>query len=362
MDVVGQTKADARRAAAAWFGSAPLHSLVIEPLGNGHIHQTFLLHNPAKEGTRYVLQRVNGEVYRDVELLMQQTSRLLDQLATDIQFTNAYQVPDLVITPHGQAYSYEKRPNDENAWRLWRFVDRSVTCDPPTERAQIREAAAAFGAFQRTISVFTPGDLAQTIPGFLSMSSYLDAFDQAVDQRGQSTLQPLRQWLDLVAASRQWPDEILRRNAMIHGDCKINNLLFDCDRKRVLAVIDLDNCMHGNWAWDFGDLVRSISYSRGGFHEEDYRTCIEGFLAGRGALPDDHSTTNQLLALAPGFLAFMLGLRFLTDYISGNRYFAVSQTGENLRRAIEQFDLYRQFQTYELQMHEIASKVSANLD
>ena len=108
----------------------------------------------------------------------------------------------------------------------------------------------------------------------------------------------------------------MKSNAIIHGDCKINNVLFDQQGERVLSVIDLDNNMSGHWAWDFGDLVRSVSFSRGGFDEEDYRACLLGFLAGRGS----DRVVNEHLVSAPSYLAFMLGLRFLTDHLSGDIY------------------------------------------
>ena len=132
---------------------------------------------------------------------------------------------------------------------------------------------------------------------------------------------------------------------MIHGDCKINNLLFDRLGASVLSVIDLDNNMVGHWVWDFGDLVRSVAFSQGGFDRLDYQACLEGFLQGRGEKFSEDNSLVENLVEAPGFLAFMLGLRFLTDHLSGDRYFKVASHGDNLQRAIEQFELFAQFQS-----------------
>ena len=45
----------------------------------------------------------------------------------------------------------------------------------------------------------------------------------------------------------------------------------------------------------------------------------------------------------------MLGLRFLTDHLAGDQYFAVPKHGTT-QRAIEQFELFDQFQSNEDRM------------
>ena len=42
-------------------------------------------------------------------------------------------------------------------------------------------------------------------------------------------------------------------------------------------------------------------------------------------------------------MAFMLGVRFLTDYLDGDHYFAIHYTMQNLRRAKVQFALVDKF-------------------
>jgi hypothetical protein len=146
----------------------------------------------------------------------------------------------------------------------------------------------------------------------------------------------------------------MQPNGIIHGDCKINNVLFDQQGERVLSVIDLDNNMKGHWAWDFGDLVRSVAFSRGGFDVDDYRACLQGFLTGRGSTP----LINEHLIYAPSYLAFMLGLRFLTDHLGGDVYFSVPEHGDNLQRAMEQFALFQSFERNKALMGRIVSECS----
>ena len=110
--------------------------------------------------------------------------------------------------------------------------------------------------------------------------------------------------------------------------------------------------MNGHWAWDFGDLVRSVAFSRGGFDVDDYRACLQGFLTGRGSTP----LISEHLIYAPSYLAFMLGLRFLTDHLGGDVYFSVPEHGDNLHRAMEQFALFQSFERNKALMGRIVSE------
>ncbi len=340
MELANEDKANAQRAAPAWF-----EEVALEPLGNGHIHQTYLLHSDSSPQERFVLQKINGQVYGDIPALMSQTLGVLKALSANTRYCANYRVPELVSTRGGEPFCVITVNGEHQAWRLWRFVENSMTCDPPTNRQQIRAAAKAFGGYQSAIAALDPKDLVETIPGFLNMTHYLSAFDMAVAQSKASEIQVASPWIALVQRNRHWPKSLLESNAVIHGDCKINNLLFDRLGASVLSVIDLDNNMVGHWAWDFGDLVRSVAFSRGGFDRLDYKACLEGFLQGRGEKFSEDNSLVENLVEAPGFLACMLGLRFLTDHLSGDRYFKVASHGDNLQRAIEQFELFAQFQS-----------------
>ena len=115
----------------------------------------------------------------------------------------------------------------------------------------------------------------ETIPGFLDMTNYLRAFDATLGRSETSEREAAAQWIARVK-NRAWPESLLQVNAVIHGDCKINNLLFDQQGERVLSH---DGQQYdGSLGWTC-DLVRSVSFSRG-FHKLDYQACIEGFLGG----------------------------------------------------------------------------------
>ncbi len=47
------------------------------------------------------------------------------------------------------------------------------------------------------------------------------------------------------------------------------------------------------------------------------------------------------LAAVPAYMAYMLGLRFLIDYLDGDTYFRVAHPKHNLVRARSQFRLFQ---------------------
>lgn len=327
----------AKLAAQAWFAAAD-----VEPLGQGHIHQTYRLTDASQPNGSYVLQQINDVVYQDIDLLTAQTRSVLGALTNNSSYAGQYKVPELALTKQGLPLFKLPIDGRTTCWRMWRFVEGSTTFDPPQNRQQIRLAAQAFGAYQRALEMLEPSKLKHTIPNFLHMSAYLAQFDTVLDSADLAEITQAQLWIDLVQNHRRWPAELAVPNALIHGDCKINNALFDTAGSRVLAIIDLDNNMHGHWAWDFGDLVRSVTFSRGGFDLEDYQACVAGFRSGKAQQDLD----GQSLIHAPAYLAYMLGLRFLTDHLDGDRYFSVPNHGDNLRRAQEQLALFQQFQTH----------------
>ena len=140
----------------------------------------------------------------------------------------------------------------------------------------------------------------------------------------------------------------------------MNNLLFHPEQPRVTHLIDLDTAMRGHPAWDFGDLVRSVA---SGAEEagaaphvslETFERVARGFARGAGGIVDP-----KAFAAAPGHMSFMLGVRFLTDHCTGDRYFRVAHRGQNLERARSQLDAAWRFDALEAAFEDTLRHVAA---
>ncbi len=140
---------------------------------------------------------------------------------------------------------------------------------------------------------------------------------------------------ELVARAPEHARPATDEVTVIHGDCKVNNLLFAEDADEVVAILDLDTLMSGAWWLDFGDLVRSAAFdAQKQFLPHFYTALAQGFVAGCGTL---RQADLDAAVRAPAHVGYMLTIRFFTDHLQGDRYFKVQARGQNLQRAQSQF-------------------------
>ena len=145
-------------------------------------------------------------------------------------------------------------------------------------------------------------------------------------------------------------------------DPSLGKALDDVTGKPV-CVIDLDTVMPGLSLYDFGDSIRfgsnpaaedetdlSKVYCDLGLFEEYTR----GFLGECG----DMLTENEIrmLPLAAKMMTLECGMRFLTDYLSGDTYFKIDYPTHNLNRARTQFKLVWDMEQKWEKMKEISGK------
>lgn len=316
----------ARRALAAWPAAAD--AAVLSPLGNGHINDTWLVESA---GSRFVLQRISAAVFPDPRGVADKVARVVSHLRSG-RWVN---VPHLLPTAAGNLWQEDAG----GVWRLWQFVAGGRTLERLTEPAQAEAAGAAFGHFQRALADFGAG-VADPIPGFLRLQHYLAELDTVL--AAAATDRTVEDLLAAVAARTDLRGLFEDRDRLVHGDCKVNNLLFRTDSAEVLCVLDLDTVMYGHWAWDFGDLARSAAARGERFDVALFAAAARGFTAAAG-IPVD----RDALLLAPRYVALMLGVRFLTDHLRGDRYFKVTAPGDNLVRARTQLALLQDMESRE---------------
>jgi hypothetical protein len=124
-----------------------------------------------------------------------------------------------------------------------------------------------------------------------------------------------------------------------------------------ICVIDLDTVMPGLAPYDFGDMVRTttspaqedeLDLSKVQMQFPMYEALLRGYLASAGEFLT--RAERQLLAFSGKLITFEIGIRFLTDYLSGDTYFKVYREGHNLDRCRTQFVLVNSIERQEEQM------------
>jgi aminoglycoside phosphotransferase (APT) family kinase protein len=130
-----------------------------------------------------------------------------------------------------------------------------------------------------------------------------------------------------------------------HNDTKFNNILLD-ENDKALCVIDLDTVMPGFVHYDFGDAIRTAANTASEDEKDHSRILIniELFKAySEGYLSETGNTLNEVekeyLAFSPRLITYTIAVRFLTDFIDGDKYFKINNKLHNLQRARAQLKL-----------------------
>ncbi|MBS6396844.1 MAG: aminoglycoside phosphotransferase family protein [Clostridiales bacterium] len=329
----------------------------IEPHGSGHINDTFLLTCSMEAGKdkRYILQRMNHEIFKDPVGLMENVVNVTDFLQERIRESGG--------DPEREALNViqtrEVRPfyvtEGGTYWRMYRFVEDASSYDAVEKPEDFYESAVAFGHFQKLLSSFPAASLHETIPDFHNTVDRLEKFKKALEadacQRAAEVQEEIQFVLereddchvlcDMLAAG----DIPLR---VTHNDTKLNNIMIDNETGKGICVIDLDTVMPGSALYDYGDSIR-FGANTGAEDEKDlsrisidldlFALYTKGYIEGCGG----SLTEKEILMLPMGakLMTLECGIRFLTDYLEGDHYFKIHRPEHNLDRCRTQFRMVK---------------------
>ncbi len=327
------------------------------PFGTGHINDTFALtFDQGGTYVRYILQRLNTSVFRKPELLMDNfvrvTAHIGGKIAAERLHNPACRKRTLeLVRTRKEALPYY-RDETGGFWRCYVFVENARTFDILETPEQAFQAARAFGNFQCELADL-PGRLEETIPDFHNTVARLNALEAAAAADPLNRLSEVGPELDFIRARAdecgklldlQAAGEVIERTT--HNDTKLNNVLIDDLTGDGCCVIDLDTTMPGLPHYDFGDMVRTGTspapederdLSRVTMRFPMYEALLRGYLAGAGAFLNP--VEKSLLPFAGKLITLEIGIRFLTDYLDGDKYFKVHRPGHNLDRCRTQLAL-----------------------
>lgn len=340
------------------------------PYGSGHINDTFAVDFAAEGGDRrFIFQRINHHVFREPEKLMENMDRVLTHIAAKRRTGAGGVHLELLRSAAGVPYC---RTSDGAYWRAFPFIAGARSHDVAGTPSLAREVARAFGAFQRDLADLPPPRLHETIPHFHDTPRRFEALERAIAEDRLGRARAVQREIDFVRARPAAAERLLslQRSGRLperitHNDTKINNVLISDADGTAVCVIDLDTVMPGLVHYDFGDLVRTSTCSAP--EDETRLDCVsmrfdyfEAILRGYLETAGDFLTPEERWHLPFGGILITLetGVRFLTDYLEGDRYFKIHRPNHNLDRARAQFRLVESIESQLDRMNDLLERLS----
>ena len=341
------------------------------PYGNGHINDTYrLTFEQSGRLVHYILQQMNRKVFRKPEELMENIEGVTAWLKKKIQENGGdiyRETLNVIPSAEGKAWCVD---DTGEYWRAYYFIENALCLDQAAGTQDFYESAVAFGHFQRLLSDYPADTLHETIPDFHNTPDRFRKFRAAVEAdvcgRAAAVQDEIRFVMEREAFTHTLMDRLAEGKLPLrvtHNDTKSNNVLMDNTTGKGLCVIDLDTVMPGLAVNDFGDSIR-FGASTGAEDEKDlskiscdmelYDIYAKGFVEGCGGALTDMEI--ECLPIGAKVMTYECGMRFLTDYLSGDTYFKVDYPTHNLDRTRTQLKLVWDMEQKWEQMQEIARK------
>jgi hypothetical protein len=340
------------------------------PYGEGHINDTYLaVFISYGSIQRYILQRINHNVFLDPEGLMSNIEVVTSHLSQKIISNGGdprRETLTLIPTVDGNSYL---RTEEGNYWRGYLFINGARTFEVVENPDHIYNAAVAFGNFQNLLRDYPSKQLIETIPDFHNTRKRFENFVESLERDNLNRARSSKPEIDFViqrAKETSCLVDMLEQGELperiTHNDTKFNNVMIDNETGEGVCVIDLDTVMPGLSLYDFGDAIRTLAnpvaederdLTLVQFDLEIFELYTRGYLDAVG----DVLTPVEIeyLPFSAVLMTLECGMRFLTDHLQGDKYFKIYRENQNLDRCRTQFKMVEDMELHFDQMMSIVN-------
>ena len=332
--------------------------LSIGPYGEGHINLTLLVETTEK---RYIMQKMNTHVFKAPDDLMKSICGVTEHL-------RARGIETLRVIPTKSGQTFLK---GTDCYRVYDFIENTVTYQTVTDKEIFKNSGKAFGEFQNYLAKFDASQLSETIKDFHNTPKRYENFEKALKANTFDRAKECEKEIAFVLERKDTLGKVVAGLAdgsiplrVTHNDTKLNNILMDAETGQARAVIDLDTIMPGSMLYDFGDSIRfgastatedEKDLSKVHFDIELFKAYAEGYCeAVRESITEKEAS---LLGYGAYLMTMECGIRFLSDYLSGDTYFATKYTEHNLVRCRTQFALAKEMEEQMSQMNAVVANI-----
>lgn len=340
---------------------------------SGHINDTYFVF--CGEGLpRYVLNRVNTEIFSSPEELMANLKGVCSHVAEKVRAEGGdpdREVRKIIPTKDGGDYYVDP---DGGYWRAFLEIDNVIAHDYADSPELFYKSAVAFGKFFKQLADYPADSLYTTIPDFHNTVKRMNDLKKAVEEDKLGRAAEMRAEIEYALSKEHLCSYILDgladgrfRLCVTHNDTKLNNVLMDACTGEGVCIIDLDTVMPGSVLYDFGDAIR-FGASSALEDETDldkvyldlymFETFVRGFVGELG----DALSREEILGFPMGayLMTLEVAIRFLADYLNGDVYYHILYPEQNRDRTRNQLKLLSDMEAKMPQMEETVKKYIHN--
>ena len=330
----------------------------IKQIKIGHINSTYTLYfDQGSSVKRYLLQEINTHVFKNPIQLMENIEKITTFLSEKVRLSGAKNYENLSLrvihTLDHHSYTISSK---NHFFRVYNFIENAKTYQKTNDLKLFYNAGKTVGTFQNMLSDFDASQLHETIPNFHNTPYRFQTFLKVLKENPCDRAKDCEEEIQFVLHLKDFTPVItsLIEQKLIpikvtHNDTKLNNIMFDCETKEGLCLVDLDTVMPGTILYDFGDAIRSgcnradedeKNLEKVRFSVDLFKAFSEGYLSSVASSITE-CEVNHLVDSAI-LMTFECGMRFLTDYLDGDHYFKTKYDNHNLVRCRTQFHLVKQ--------------------
>jgi len=346
-----------------------------ELYGSGHINDTYkVIVRDAHQEYCYILQRINHNVFKDVEGLMNNIRKVTEYIIDRLKDINGDTTKALRLIHSRDGKNFVKDALS-NYFRCYNCIPGAVSIESVPTLKQFEISGSGFGLFQKYLDGFPTSELIDTIPNFHNTEDRYNKFIAAVKADPLGRLAGVAEEVAFFVDRADYSSRVTRLIAsgdiplrVTHNDTKLNNMMIDLVEEKAVCAIDLDTVMAGSILYDFGDSIRAGA-NLGAEDEQDLSKVafslehFEAFTAGFIGEVKDILTPSEVENMAFGaiLMTYECGMRFLTDHLMGDTYFKIHRKGHNLDRTRTQIKMVADMESVFDEMNAIVKKHSLGI-
>ncbi len=344
----------------------------IKELKSGHINSTYMIEmNSAK----YILQSINTYVFTSPFGVMHNICEVTEYIRKKV----IYEGKDpnrCVLNVIKSRYNQSLVMRNGKYWRFMQYIDNATTYDIIKNNDMFYEIGRAVGDFQNLLNGFHTRILDDTIVHFHDTPYRYEHFKQVVKDDVMGRAGMCKEEIEFITSREKYFDYITSRidshalkRRVCHNDTKPSNIMIDNNNGKALCLIDLDTVMKGSLLFDYGDALRlgastaledEADLSKVNISLDMFEAFTEGFLIEA----KDTIEPEEVKGLYYGWhlMTLEVAMRFLDDYLDGDKYFKVEYPTHNLVRSVNQMKLVKEIENNEKRIKNIIKKLLRNLE